>query len=128
MQLLKKYKKTPARGTFCGRQIMRAVGVFGSMLKLTTTRLYFQYKRILTKKRKKIKRKRHKKNKEGEVSPSLQPALRSYATPSSGGNPRNAPNIKLTKKSPYEKIYKQNQKDQRLGRSKGSADKPPKHK
>ncbi len=82
---------------------MRAVGVFGSMLKLTTTRLYFQYKRIFSKKRKKIKRKRHKKNKEGEVSPSLQPALRSYATPSSGGNPRNAPNIKLTKKSPYEK-------------------------
>ena len=69
-----------------------------------------------------------KKIKKGEVSPSLQPALRSYATPSSGGNPRNAPNIKLTKKSPYEKIYKQNQKDQRLGRSKGSADKPPKHK
>ena len=30
-------------------------------------------------------------NKEGEASPSLQPAAQSYATPSSGGHPRNAP-------------------------------------
>lgn len=65
----------------------------------------------------------------GEVSPSLQPALRSYATPSSGGNPRNAPNIKLTKKSPYEKnLETESEGAKKLGRSKGSADKLPKHK
>ena len=67
--------------------------------------------------------------KKGEVSPSLQPALRSYATPSSGGNPRNAPNIKFTKKSPYEKnLQTESESAKKLGRSKGSADKTPKHK
>lgn len=109
---------------------MRAVGVFGSMLKLTTTRLYFQYKRIFSKKRKKIKRKRHKKNKEGGSLPLAPARFTGLRYPFKRGNfPRNAPNIKLTKKSPYEKnLQTESEGAKKLGHSKGSADKLPKHK
>ena len=76
---------------------MRAVGVFGSMLKLTTTRLYFQYKRILSKKREKIKRKRHK-NKEGGSLPLAPARFAVLRYPFKRGKPPQRPQYKTHKK------------------------------